>query len=88
LVFRWSNGEQLNKRTIYEFELKQYKTKYEDYVKALEEAILKRYPENYIPIVPVSSGLDSGSIACCLHKHNKKAVYVSFMKNEDNDIIK
>ena len=84
----------LHKRTlirsykIYEFDLQQYKTTYDDYMQALETSILKRYPEHHIPLVTLSSGMDSGAIACCLHKHNKQALYVTIPNNEHPYIIK
>lgn len=78
----------LNKYPIHTFNLSQIKDTYDDYFIELENSILKRYPEKHIPLVLLSSGLDSGSIACCLNKYNKKAIYVSFGKNEDMNILK
>jgi len=49
---------------------------------------LKRYPDNSIPIITLSSGLDSGSIACCLNKYNKDSLYLTIPKNENIDVIK
>lgn len=72
---------------IYNFCLKQYKLDYNDFFVALENAILKRYPEKSIPLVSLSSGTDSGVIACCLNKYEKDALYFSMNKNEDGEII-
>ena len=73
--------------TVHEFDLEQKKNHYDDYVVALENAVLKRYPENSIPLVTLSSGLDSGSISCCLNKYKKKAIYVTIPKNEHSHVI-
>lgn len=75
------------KYTIYNFNLNQYKLDYNDFFNALERAILKRYPENSIPLITLSSGADSGVIACCLNKYKKNALYFSIPKNEDINII-
>jgi asparagine synthetase B (glutamine-hydrolysing) len=72
----------IEKRKLYEFDLNQYKKNYDDYIRAFERSVLKRYPEHSIPLVTLSSGLDSGSIACCLNKYNKKSYYYSIAKNE------
>ena len=82
IIFDLNRRVIINKYTIYEFDLKQTKTNYYDFINALETSILKRYPENSIPLVTLSSGLDSGTIACCLNKYKKKALYVSIAKNE------
>ncbi len=77
----------LTRFKVTEFDLDQYKTDYEEYHLALEESILKRIPENDIPLVMLSSGMDSGSIACCLDKFQQKAFYISFPKNENQHIL-
>ena len=75
------------KLVFYEFDLKQKKNNYEDYVTAFEKAVLKRYPEHCKPLVTLSSGLDSGAIACCLNKFNKPSVFVSIPKNEHRQTL-
>tara|TARA_B100001769_G_scaffold183661_1_gene145319 strand:+ start:19431 stop:20756 length:1326 start_codon:yes stop_codon:yes gene_type:complete len=82
LVYNLNDRTLIEKRKIYEFDLNQYKKNYDDYIKAFEKSVLKRYPEDSIPLVTLSSGLDSGSIACCLNKYNKKSYYYSIPKNE------
>lgn len=77
----------LKSYSVHKFELNQYKKHYEDYIKAFEKSVLKRYPENHIPMVTLSSGIDSGAIACCLHKYKKQALYLTINKNEDTKII-
>jgi len=88
LVFDINTREIIRKCKIYDFDLNQSKTSYDDYIKALEMSIIKRIPEHSIPLVTLSSGLDSGAIACCLNKYNKDALFVTVNKNEDAYIIK
>lgn len=88
LIFDLEKRELIKKFSVYDFDLEQKKENYDDYIKAFENAVLKRYPEKNIPLVTLSSGLDSGAIACCLNKYNKKALYLSIPKNENNLVIK
>ena len=88
LIFDLNTRKLLEKLSIYDFDLNQYKENYNDYISAFEKAVLKRYPENSIPIITLSSGLDSGSIACCLNKYNKDSLYLTIPKNENIDVIK
>lgn len=87
LIFNLNDKQLIRKYKIHDFDLSQYKTSYDDYISALEKSILKRVPDNSIPLVTLSSGLDSGAIACCLNKHNKKALFMTISKNEDIDVI-
>ena len=87
LIFNLETRKMTEKYTIYDFDLNQYKNRYDDYIKAFEDAVLKRYPENSIPLVTLSSGLDSGAIACCLNKYNKNTIYFSIPKNESVETL-
>lgn len=87
LIFDLLEKKQIDKYIICNFDLKQYKNTYNDYYKALEKAVLKRYPENSKPLVCLSSGNDSGAIACCLNKYNKQALYISMPRGENAHII-
>ena len=87
LIFDLSTKKLIEKYFIYNFDLNQFKTTYDDFYVALENAILKRYPENSEPLISLSSGNDSGVIACCLKKYKKDALYISIPKNEDNNVI-
>ena len=87
LVYDLENRTLLRKFKVHEFDLEQKKDSYDDFVKAFERAVLKRYPENSIPLITLSSGLDSGAIACCLKKYGKSALYVSIPRGENGDVI-
>jgi len=77
-----------NRNIIHKFDLNQHKNDYHDFNKALEKAVIKRYPEKDPPLLNLSSGLDSGVISCILKKYGKKAIYISFNKNEDKEVLK
>ena len=87
LIFDLNTRNLIEKYSVYEFNLKQFKTTYDDFYVALENAILKRYPENSVPLISLSSGNDSGVIACVLNKYKRAALYISIPKNEDNNVI-
>ena len=87
LVFDLNERILIDSYTIHDFDLLQHKDSYDDFHNALENSILKRYPENSKPLVCLSSGNDSGVIACCLNKYKKDALYLSFSKNENLDVI-
>ncbi len=88
LVFDLFTRELKNKLVLHNFYLEQKKNNYDDYIEAFEKAVLKRYPENEIPLVTLSSGLDSGAIACCLNKFNKSSLFMSIPKNENIKTLK
>ncbi len=88
LIFDLNTRELIKKYRIYDFDLNQYKTSYDDYIIAFEKSVLKRIPEKSIPLVTLSSGLDSGAISCCLNKYEKPSLFMTINKNEDSNIIK
>lgn len=61
------DGEE-NSKNIYEWSLNQYKNNYDDWIEAFEKAIAKRAIKNCF--IGLSSGYDSGAIACALLKQN------------------
>jgi len=87
LIFDLNTRKLIRTYKIVEFDLSQYKSDYNDYVNVLEKAIIKRVPEKSIPLVTLSSGLDSGAIACCLNKYNRESLFYTINKNEDNHVI-
>ena len=87
LVFDLNTHNIIKKYKVYDFNLQQTKTHYNDFCDSLEKAILKRYPEKTIPLISLSSGHDSGIIACCLQKYNKPFLAICINKNENNEIL-
>ena len=67
------NKKIISKNTVFDFDLKQYKSDFKDWNKAFENAIIKRTKNiKHGIFIGVSSGYDSGLISCCLNKLNIK----------------
>jgi len=76
------------KINIYNFDLYQHKTNFDDWNNAFEQAILKRINNNKFKIgLCLSSGYDSGSIACVLEKYNIPFESYTMTANENIDIL-
>lgn len=74
----------------YEFDLDQYKTNFTDWIKAFEKSIEKRayHSKNQKIFLGLSSGYDSGAIACALNKLDVDFKCFSVKGSEDLNIIK
>jgi len=55
-------------RRLFEFSLDQIDNSYDGFFEALESSVLKRVMRNPVPYVPLSGGLDSGTIVAILEK--------------------
>jgi len=74
--------------TVYEFDLNQHKTSFSDWNKAFAESIRKRANPAREPIfIGLSSGYDSGVIACELHKQHIDFKAYTLSGTENNSII-
>jgi len=74
--------------SVYEFDLNQHKTSFDDWNKAFENSIRKRafdLRENIF--IGLSSGYDSGSIACELNKQNIPYKAYSVVGYENVDVL-
>ena len=58
------------------------------FFKAIETAVDKVYPKDYIPTLGLSSATDSGVIAAALYSLNRKFLVVSVKGIEEFDILK
>tara|TARA_A100001011_G_C14315485_1_gene847772 strand:+ start:1969 stop:3306 length:1338 start_codon:yes stop_codon:yes gene_type:complete len=75
-------------RSNYKFELKQFKKNFEDWNYAFLNSVEKRFNKTKFDIIlPLSSGHDSGAIACALNVLGIPYTSYSFSKNEDMNII-
>jgi len=72
LSFSLKTLEPINLKQVYQFNLNQHKDNYDDWCAAFENAVLKRFSDKYPVFICLSSGYDSGAIACALHRLNKK----------------
>ena len=76
------------KDEVYDFQLKQYKDTYDDWVKAFKLSIWKRTRNVREKIfIGLSSGHDSGAIFCELHQQNVPFMSYSILNNEYKDVI-
>jgi asparagine synthetase B (glutamine-hydrolysing) len=86
-----NNFDIINKKTIYEFDLRQYKNNYNDIYFQLENSIQKRIKNNNnngnVGLC-LSSGYDSGVISCYLNKINFNYISYSMKCIENIDILK
>ena len=79
----------ISQSTVYDFDLHQHKTDFNDWDSAFIESISKRFIGlNYKIILPLSSGHDSGAIACAMNKLGIEYISYSYLRNEDSDIIR
>ena len=74
---------------IKEFNLKQYKTSYDDWIQAFDNAIKKRAYQsgNKKMFIGLSSGYDSGAIACALNKLEVDNKCYSIYASENEQVI-
>lgn len=72
-------------KTIYDWDLNQYKDSYDDWIEAFERAVAKRaVPGCFIGL---SSGYDSGAIACALLKQKVDFKAYIIKAKEDSEVL-
>jgi asparagine synthetase B (glutamine-hydrolysing) len=73
---------------VYSFDLKQYKTNFDDWILAFENSIRKRTEGNREKIfIGLSSGYDSGAIACELKKQTVYYHSITVLGREDMNVV-
>jgi len=73
---------------VYSFDLRQYKTNFDDWTAAFERSIRKRTEGNREKIfIGLSSGYDSGAIACELKKQNVYYHSITVLGREDMSVV-
>jgi asparagine synthetase B (glutamine-hydrolysing) len=78
----------IKKSSVYDFDLTQHKTSYDDWNIAFENSILKRAQNiKHNIYVGLSSGYDSGAIACVLNKYNIDFKAYTIYGSENMDIL-
>lgn len=88
LILDSKSFDVLNKRKVYEFNLQQYKTNFEDWILAFEKSIKKRTEKyNKKIFIGLSCGYDSGGICCELLKQNINFTSYSILGSENEDVI-
>jgi asparagine synthetase B (glutamine-hydrolysing) len=74
-------------KSVYTFNITQYKNSYDDWIFAFEKSIQKRTLTNKNLFIGLSSGYDSGAICCELLKQYKKFNVYSVIGNENDDVL-
>ena len=87
-IFNLKNYQLTNEFQNFIFDLKQYKNTYDDWIVAFQTSIKKRSVNTEKGMfLGLSSGYDSGAIACELTKQNKKFTAYSIINNENQNIL-
>ena len=87
--FSLKNRKIESKKKYFEFELKQYKQNYDEWVESFLDAITKRFKNTDKKIIlPLSSGFDSGAISCAFELLNINSTFYSFFNYEHERVLK
>ena len=85
LVFNLQSRELQSSQSVYTFDLTQHKKTYDDFLLALKQSIAIRTENTqHVPFITLSSGYDSGTIACELLQQNKIINYISLNSTKEN----
>ena len=88
IKIKLSTREVLTKQSVYDFDLNQYKTNFDDWNKAFENAITKRTSGiKHGIFIGLSGGYDSGLISCVLNKLNIDYTAYTILGSEDLELI-
>ena len=87
-ILKMSNLELIDRKDVYTFDLEQKKDSYDDWESAFSEAISKRTRNiKHGIFIGLSSGYDSGAIACELERQNIPFTAYSIIGSENPDTI-
>jgi asparagine synthetase B (glutamine-hydrolysing) len=88
IVVSLETGHVLERNSIYSFDLTQHKTTYDDWTTAFENSVRKRTSSNREKMfIGISSGYDSGAIACEMAKQKMFFKGYTHIGREDNNIL-
>lgn len=88
IKMKLSTRKILTKQTVYDFDLTQYKTTFDDWNKAFENAIIKRtFGLKHKVFIGLSGGYDSGLISCVLNKLDIDYTAYTILGSEDIKLI-
>ena len=89
IIFSISELKELERKPLWTFDLNQHKTNFDDWDTAFENAIHKRTRGiKHGIFIGLSSGYDSGAIACELNRQNVPFTAYSIVGSENPDTIK
>lgn len=87
-IFNLKTLKQIKEYSNIEFDLNQHKTTFDDWIKAFENSIRKRIQNTDKGMfVGMSSGYDSGAIACELERQGAKFKAYSIVNNENDTVL-
>jgi asparagine synthetase B (glutamine-hydrolysing) len=87
-IFNLDNFRIKKELSVYDFDLKQHKNTYDDWVRAFEQSIKKRYITSKQKVfIGLSSGYDSGAIACELSRQGVDFHAYSSLGSEHVEIL-
>ncbi|AYV84293.1 MAG: hypothetical protein Hyperionvirus21_27 [Hyperionvirus sp.] len=87
-IFNLSDHELMETKSVYDFDLTQYKDHFNDWVIAFDKSIKKRAFNMIYPLfICLSSGYDSGCIAASLNKQKIPYTTYTILADETIDII-
>lgn len=88
LCYRLSTLELIDERTVYDFDLRQHKDSYDDWDLAFERAMDKRTRGlRERPFLCLSSGYDSGAIACEMKARGIAFKGYTIQAHEDGEVL-
>lgn len=87
-VYNLETREQVDQFNVYDFDLTQHKTDFSDWITAFENSIRKRTRNLRESIfIGLSSGYDSGGIACELNKQNVPYKAYAVVGHENQEVL-
>jgi asparagine synthetase B (glutamine-hydrolysing) len=88
LTIEESNFSLIKTSPLYDFDLRQFKDSYSDWIGAFDESVHKRsLGVKHEMLLPLSSGYDSGAIACSLNKIGIDYISYSLIGRENVGIL-
>lgn len=82
------NFNLIEKKSVYDFNLEQFKTTFDDWDNSFIYSVEKRFRNISSEIIlPLSSGIDSGALACAFNILGIDYISYSYTRNEDYDVL-
>ena len=89
LIIEENNPSHIETIPLYNFDLNQFKDSYSDWINSFDESVKKRSSGiGHEILLPLSSGYDSGAIACSLNKLGVDYISYSLVGRENWEILK
>jgi asparagine synthetase B (glutamine-hydrolysing) len=85
IVVKDLQGTIVSRETVYRWDWEQAKTHYDDWIAAFEAAVFKRAKSECF--IGLSSGYDSGGIACALLEHGVTFKAFIYAENEERNVL-